>query len=96
MTGEILVRDNPDEHRYEAWVDGELQGFVDYHLHDDLLTIMHTEVVPAAEGKGVGSRLAAATLQDIRARGLRTLVVCPFVLAYIHKHPEYADLVAYR
>ena len=53
---------------------------------------MHTEVDPAAEGHGVGSRLAAGALDDIRSRGLSILVVCPFVREYVRRHPEYADL----
>jgi predicted GNAT family acetyltransferase len=89
---ELRVVDDPERHRYEAQADGTLLGFVDYHLHDGLMTLLHTEIVPAAEGHGVGSRLVAATLDDIRRRGLRILVVCPFVRAYILRHPEYADL----
>jgi predicted GNAT family acetyltransferase len=89
---ELHVLDAPDRNRYEAF-DGEtLLGFVTYHLHDGLMTLLHTEVVPAAERHGVGSTLVAATLDDIRRRGLRILVVCPFVRAYILRHPEYADL----
>jgi predicted GNAT family acetyltransferase len=53
-------------------------------------------VVPEAEGQGVGSRLVAGTLDDIRSRGLSILVVCPFVRAYILGHPEYADMAAGR
>jgi predicted GNAT family acetyltransferase len=89
---ELRVVDDPERHRYEAHGGGTLLGFVDYHLHDGLMTLLHTEIVPAAEGHGVGSRLVAATLDDIRRRGLRILVVCPFVRAYILRHPEYADL----
>jgi uncharacterized protein len=32
-------------------------------------------------------------LDDMRARGLKVAPVCPFVAAYIRRHPEYADLV---
>jgi predicted GNAT family acetyltransferase len=91
--GEIRVTDNPEEHRYEAWVGEDVRGFLDYHLQPGLMTIMHTEVDRAAEGKGVGSALAAGALDDIRRRGLSILVVCPFVRAYLRRHPEYADLV---
>ena len=93
---EIRIRDNRDEHRYEAWIAGEVRGFITYHLQPGLVTILHTEVDPAAEGHGVGSRLAAAALDDIRSRGLSVLVVCPFVRAYVLRHPEYADLVRRR
>jgi predicted GNAT family acetyltransferase len=57
---------------------------------------LHTEVDPAVEGTGVGSELVAAALHDIRERGLSAVVICPFVRAYMRRHPEYADLVAPR
>jgi predicted GNAT family acetyltransferase len=91
---EIRISDNPEKHRYEAWVGPDVRGFIDYHVQPGLVTILHTEVDTAAEGQGVGSRLAAGALDDIRSRGLSVLVVCPFVRTYIRRHPEYADLVA--
>jgi predicted GNAT family acetyltransferase len=89
----LSISDNPPEHRYEARIGQDVIGFMDYHLKPGLITLMHTEVDRAAEGKGVGSQLAAAALEDIRSRGLSILALCPFVRAYIRRHPEYADLV---
>jgi len=94
-TPEIRILDNPELHRYEALIGDDVRGFVDYHLQPGLVTILHTEVDPSVEGQGVGSRLAAGALDDIRARGLSILVVCPFVRAFVRRHPEYADLAAY-
>ena len=54
---------------------------------------MHTEVSPSLEGQGLGARLVAGALDDIRARGLRVVPICPFVRTYIRRHPDYADLV---
>ena len=93
---EIRISDNPEKRRYEARIGEDVLGFIDYHVQPGLVTIMHTEVDRAAEGQGVGSRLAAGALDDIRSRGLSVLVVCPFVRDYIHRHPEYGDLMAYR
>lgn len=59
------------------------------------MTIYHTEVDPAFEGQGVGSQLAKAALDDVRARGLELVPRCPFIAAYIRRHSEdYLDLVA--
>jgi predicted GNAT family acetyltransferase len=44
-------------------------------------------------GHGHGSTLVRAALDDVRARGLSVIPLCPFVKAYIEKHPEYADLL---
>jgi predicted GNAT family acetyltransferase len=87
------VRDNTALHRFELDVDGAT-AFSDYRRSSDVLTIMHTEVPPALNGKGVGSRLARGLLDLARAEGARVKPLCPFLRSYIAKHPEYADLVA--
>jgi predicted GNAT family acetyltransferase len=89
----IEVRDNADRHRYEAKLDGELAGKAFYQLADDVVTFTHTEVDDGFEGKGVGSALVRAALDDVRQRGLKAHPLCPFVGAYLKRHPEYADLV---
>jgi len=91
---ETLVRDNPDEQRYELLSDGELVGELVYRLRDSRITLLHTEVSPSVEGQGLGGRLVAGALDDIRARGLRVVPLCPFVRAYLRRHPDAADLVA--
>jgi len=90
----MTVRDNPELRRYEAIVDGKLAGSILYRELDDTLILVHTEVEEGFEGQGIGSRLIAATLDDIRARGLRMRPLCPFVKAYLERHPEYDDLIA--
>jgi predicted GNAT family acetyltransferase len=93
----IVVADNPELSRYEARIGDRLLGFVDYLLDPsgDPLILDHTEVFPEAEGKGVGSRLAKGTLEDIRARGLKMIVDCEFIAAYLKRHPrEYEDLLS--
>ena len=90
----MTVRDNPDEQRYEALVDGELAGSLYYRGREDTLVLIHTQVEEAFEGQGVGSRLVAGALDDIRARGLRIVPICRFVRGYLERHPEYEDLIA--
>ena len=90
---EYVVRDNPDELRYEILRDGRVFGEIRYRTEPGVITLVHTEVTPAVEGQGVGSRLVAGALDDIRARGLRLVPVCPFVRAYLQRHPEQGDLV---
>src|SRR5690348_14964142 len=90
---ELTVRDNPDELRYEALRGGELIGEIRYRTEPGVVVLVHTDVAPSAEGSGVGSRLVTAALDDIRARGLRVVPLCPFVARYVRRHPEYADLV---
>ena len=92
---DAVISDNQAEHRYEALVDGEVAGFVRYrHTADGVIDLIHTEVDPRYEGQGVGSRLAAGTLDDIRGRGGRIIATCPFISAYVRRHAEYQDLLA--
>ena len=85
--------DNEAEHRYEAWLDGEQAGVIEYVPTDGSLMFDHTEVPAAFEGRGIGSRLAKAALDDVRARGLVVESQCPFVSAYVDRHPDYGDLL---
>jgi predicted GNAT family acetyltransferase len=89
----IAVQDNPGESRYELLLDEHVVGEILYRAAPDHVVLLHTEVLPSLEGKGLGARLVAGALDDIRARGLHVVPFCPFVRAYIRRHPEYADLV---
>ena len=42
----------------------------------------------------LGSALVATALDDARSEGLEVVPLCPFVAAFIERHPEYQDLVA--
>ena len=92
-TNGVSVRDNPAEHRYELLVDGSVKGRIYYRDEPGVITLVHTEVAPELEGHGLGARLVSGALEDIRARGLRLVPVCPFVVSYLGRHPEDADLV---
>jgi uncharacterized protein len=89
----IAVQDNPSELRYELLRDKHVVGEILYRVKADAFVLLHTEVLPSLEGKGLGALLVAGALDDIRARGLHVVPLCPFVRSYIHRHPEYADLV---
>jgi len=89
----VRVVDNPDGSRYEAYAGNERAGFVTYRIEPGVVTLVHTEVDDKFEGRGVGTQLASAALEDARSRGLKVDPVCPFVAAYLERHPQYADLV---
>jgi uncharacterized protein len=87
------IRDNADEMRWEARLDDRLAGFLMYDTAPGEITLIHTEVDPAFEGHGIGSRLARAALDDARSHGLAVIPECPFVRSYLRRHPEYRDLI---
>jgi uncharacterized protein len=90
---DLRAADNPTAHRYEAFVAEDLAGFAEYTRQPGRIIFTHTSVEPAFEGKGVGGRLAAAALDDVRAKGESVVARCPFIAEYIRRHPAYADLV---
>ena len=90
---DVEVTDNPDKARFEIVADGELAGFVQYHLRDGVIAFTHTETDDRFRGHGLASRLVQASLDAARARHLAVLPYCPFVRSWLAEHPEYADLV---
>ena len=87
------ITDNAAASRYELDVDGTA-AFVEYARAGDAIVLVHTEVPEALAGQGVGSRLAKAVLERVRAHGGKVVPRCEFIASYIERHPEYRDLVA--
>ena len=88
--------DNPGAQRYEAVIGDRVVGFSEYRPAKERRIFVHTEVDPEFEGRGVGSRLARGALEDVRARGLKASVRCPFITAYLERHREFDDIVIRR
>ena len=87
------VVDVPEASRYELRLDGHLVGLAAYRRRDGVIAFTHTEVDEALEGRGFGSRLAAAALDDVRRRELGVVPLCPFIAHYIDTHSEYQQFV---
>lgn len=92
---ELHVLDVPDLERFEARLGEarELAGIIDYRLSTDFIVLVHTEVLPGFEGQGIGSRLVRAVLEDLREREIAVIPKCPFIVAWLHKHPEQHDIL---
>jgi len=84
--------DNEAQSRFELTVDGAT-AFVVYRKTPDTITLVHTEVPPELGGRGIGSKLARATLDAVRADGRKLVVKCEFIQGFMNKHPEYNDLL---
>ena len=85
------VRDNKTQHRFEIDAEGEM-AFANYRLTPSAVIITHTETPRALRGRGIASQLVQGALELIRADGLKVIAGCGFVVDYLDKHPEYADL----
>jgi uncharacterized protein len=86
------VRNNREAGRFELDVDGHLAR-AEYRQEGDVTVFTHTVVPPALQGQGVGSRLVAGALAQVRAEGGKVRPLCTFVARYIAGHPEWRDLV---
>ena len=90
---QLRVADNPAQRRYEAYLEDVVAGYSEYRLQPGRIIFTHTIVEPEYEGRGIGSRLVRHELDDVRQRGLKVTPLCPFVRAYIRRHPDYHDLL---
>jgi uncharacterized protein len=86
------VRDNTMLSRFEL-VAGGVTAFMNYRLVGNVISLDHTETPIEARGRGIASQLVESVLEMARARGLKVVPRCPFVRAYLAKHPEFRDLV---
>lgn len=84
---------NLAQSRFEAQVDGGL-AHVDYRRVGGTLHMMHTEVPPAAEGRGIAAALVQAALDYAEGNGLSVMPLCSYVRAYIRRHPDTQALLA--
>jgi hypothetical protein len=86
--------DHPERHRFELHVAGELAAYAEYNLLKTGMLFTHTEVLPAFEGRGIGSAIARQALDEVRRRSLQAIPVCQFIAGFLRKHPEYQDLLS--
>ncbi len=90
------ISDAIDREQFEARVDGELAGSLTYVNKRGRLALIHTGVLPSFEGRGVGSALVRFALDSARERGLKVIATCPYVQAYLDRHPADDDIVIGR
>jgi uncharacterized protein len=88
-----MIRDNLAMSRFEM-TSGDSMAFVEYERADDRIVLTHTVVPDALSGQGIGSRLVAGVLDQIRANRAVVVPRCQFVARFIQRHPGYHSLVA--
>jgi uncharacterized protein len=86
------VRNNTAQNRFELDVNGH-QAVAYYRMAPGVITFVHTEVPQELSGRGIGTKLIRGALEMARAQGLKVVPQCPFVSAFMGKHPEYNDLL---
>jgi len=84
---------NPEANRFETVVDGH-ECVLDYRLDADTIAMNRVYVPPPVEGRGIAGTLTRHALDHSRAQGWKVIPRCPYVKAWIQRHPDYANLVA--
>jgi predicted GNAT family acetyltransferase len=85
------VRDNKAQNRFELDVDGDV-AFANYRITPAAVIITHTETPLALRGRGIASQLVKGALELIRADGRKVVAGCGFVVDYLRRNPQFADL----
>lgn len=90
--GNLEIVNNVPDQQFRTKVAGGT-AVIQYRLAPGRITFLHTEVPEAARGQHVADQLAHAALEFARDEALEVVPLCPFVSAYIRRHPEYQPLV---
>lgn len=85
---------NTEEGRYEFHIHKYTPMIEYFKEGNDKIYLTHTEVPVELEGKGIAGKLVEAVLTDIEKNGMKLIPLCPFVVSYIKKHPEWKRIIA--
>jgi predicted GNAT family acetyltransferase len=89
----LEVRNDEKNRKFLADVEGR-EVVIEYVKMGDAYNLLHTFVPEEMRGRHVGEDLVRGTLDQIKAQGATFLPSCPFVQAFVKKHPEYQAGVA--
>jgi predicted GNAT family acetyltransferase len=90
---DLQLKFNAASDRIELEVDGST-AFIQYKLLGKTLFLIHTEVPPELEGKGVGTAIVGKALQYAQDNSYKVIPLCVFVQSYLKRHPEWNDIIA--
>lgn len=92
--GDVVIRRNDIEHRFELLVGDELAAYVEMSGGHGTTELPHTYTMPAFRGRGLAAQVVNFALDDLSARGQIVLPTCWFVAEYIEAHPEFQHLLS--
>lgn len=82
---DVDVKHLPDQHRFEAEVDGST-AFLTYERAGDTVAMTHTIVPPPVEGRGIAARLTRTAVDWANGEGLRIDAQCSYVRAWLRRN----------
>lgn len=90
---EIPLIKNDLKRRFEIEVNGKY-AFTNYGEFGNQIALVHTEAEPELQGMGAAGALIEKTLHYLEDHNLKLLPFCPFVFAYIKRHPDWKRIVS--
>jgi len=90
---DIPLVKNEEKKRFEIEVDGSY-AFIDYKVKGDDISLVHTETDPELRGRGAAGAVVEKTLHYLDENKISLHPFCPYVFAYIKRHPEWKRIVS--
>jgi uncharacterized protein len=87
-----VVEDDPAGERFVVREGGE-EAELRYHRIGESLSLLHTGVPEALEGRGIGGALVRAAVDLAAGERLVLVPYCPFARRWLERHPEVAAAV---
>jgi predicted GNAT family acetyltransferase len=88
----LELSDNKEDHRFELVIDGET-AFIEYLETPGPIALEHTEVPNTLGGKGVAAALVEKTFLYLEGQGRKIVPHCPYIQAFLKRHPEWDRIV---
>lgn len=89
---DLPVINNEEQLQFEIHSEGEM-AFLVYRFYNSDIALMHTQVPDKISGKGIASTLAHHAFEWAKEHNRKVKVYCPFVAAYLKRHPQYEVLI---
>lgn len=90
---DIPLVKNVEKKRFEIEVNGSY-AFINFGEFGNQVALVHTEAETALAGTGAAGAVVEKTLHYLEDNNMQLLPFCPFVFAYIKKHPEWKRIVS--
>ena len=87
----LRVINNTDLNRFEVQLDHQV-AVLEYQIAGKNIIYTHTEVPPEYEGRGIAATMARFAMEFAREQGYKVQALCPYVNAFVRRHPEYHSI----
>jgi len=91
-----VVLDNQNRGEVQIYTDDKKAGKMEILVHNQRLTVYHTEVDASYEGRGFAKLLLEKLVSYARENQWKILPLCPFVHAQFQRNPEEYEDVWYK